>query len=525
MSLAVVKDPICDLTSEAEQTHTIHTSGQYLSVDVLTADSSQQDANLITANWKIFPPSNQTIVDRRILVRYYVEVKSDGGVPIANDLDTCPRQFPVSSIIRNLSCKVNGETISRTLGDLLHAELAYNNSAEDRRRCWSQTCAYPDQFQVLSDWQSAEEGGSARNPAGRYGENPQETLRGAVSYEIVDNGLNDTLRFVITEPLLISPFSSGLKETSGMINVNELYLDLQFDSNSARFMTCGTRQNPPQVSGITTTFYQQPEVIMTYITPSQFQRLPAVQVFNYVQPREYPTPMPLLPAGQSTQVRSNAIRLSQVPKCVMLYCRRQRQVATYDKPDAFLAIKSVRVNWNNQPNILSGATQESLYNMSVANGCNMSYLQWTKKRGSVLNLEFGKQIQLPSGLASGVAGSFTLMIDMEVENVSGEDMLCDFYMVVYDTGTFAVSQNSARASLGVLSPSQVLTAETQDVKVNKHDYHHAQGASSFLESMEHMLPSHHVKHHGGMEKEKAPRVVDGEDKAPRVVGGSLLRRR
>ena len=156
----------------------------------------------------------------------------------------------------------------------------------------------------------------------------------------------------------------------------------------------------------------------------------------------------------------------------------------------------------------------------------MSYLQWTKKRGSVLNLHFGEDIQLPSGLAGGVAGSFTLMVELDVKNESGEAILCDYYMVLYDTGTFAVSQNSARASLGVFSPSMVLTAETQEVRVNKHDFKHAKGASSFLESMEGMMPTHHAKafERGKSAEEVYPDVMSGE-KAPRVVGGSLLRRR
>ena len=520
MSLVCVPDPRTDLLTEDQQLHTIHTSGQRVSYDVLTADSSQQDANLISANWKIFPPSNQTIVERVIWVRSYVEVTSENAIAIANDLDTAPRQFPVSSIIRNVSVKINGETISRTLGDFLHAELCYGNEAEDRRKCWSKTCAYPDQFQQLENWRSAVEGGSARNPAGRYGENPQESLRGAFTYEVISD---DVLRFVITEPVLISPLSAGIKETSGMINVNEIYLDLQYDSLSSRFMTCGERQNPPQVDGITTTFYRRPECLMCYITPSQYSRLPAVSVYPYVKPREYPLPLSNLADGETRLVRSNAIRLSQVPKSVMLFCRRQKQTATFDTPDSFLAIKRVSVNWNNETNLLSGASQQSLYDMSVRNGCNLSFQQFSKKRGSPLMLSFGRDIMLPSGLAAGVAGSFTLQVEMDVENVSGDDMLCDFYMVLYDTGSFSISQNSARASLGNLSPSMVLSAEVAGAKMTAHHHDHAVKGRSLLEDLSNMVPAHHAPVHSKQAEQKAPAMED--ETGGRKVGGSLLRRR
>ena len=112
---------------------------------------------------------------------------------------------------------------------------------------------------------------------------------------------------------------------------------------------------------------------------------------------------------------------------------------------------------------------------------------------------------------------------MDVENTSGDTMLCDFYMVLYDTGSFSISQNSARASLGNLSPSMVLSAEVAGAKMTTHHHDHAVKGRSLLEDLSNMVPAHHAPTHSRGQEQKAPAME--EEMGGRKVGGSLLRRR
>lgn len=525
MSLVAIPDTRTDITSESEQIHTIHTGGQRLTVDVIDADSAQlSPAAPISASFKIFPPSNMTIVDRFVKIKYYVQVVSDNGVPFVLGLWDCPRQAPATSLCRILNVKINGENISRNVSDLLHAELCYANNAESRSGSMSTSAMYPDQYQRLGDFYTD---GFARNPAGKYGENSVEQTRGSLRpVESFDGGAR--LQYEVVEWLPISPFLDGSREGTGMINVNELYIDLNFDSLNERFMTCATRQGvpaPAQIDGVSVSFYRNPQIIMTYITPSNYQKLPSVQVFPYVKPREYPKTMAVLGINGTRTERTDAIRLSQIPRGVMLYAKRTKQTSLVNKPDSFLAITGIRVNFNNETGLLAGATQQNLFDMSVKNGCNLNWVQWSEKRGSVLFLDMGRDICLSSGLSAGTAGSFTLQVDVDFKNTSGENWEGDFYMILYDVGSIAISQNSCRSSLGNLSPSMVMSAELGGDRALESEHRSVvKVGSGLLSSLGTMLPSKHLRKHsaggggGGAEMKQ-------EEDAPRKIGGSLLKRR
>jgi hypothetical protein len=512
-----VKDPRLDISPEQDSLHVIHSGAQRLTISRNSADSYQLNSALVDASWSVNPPSNQTIIDRYFRVKYYVEVKCTGASfePVSND---AMRQMPLNSLIDVTSLKINGEQVSDASGSILHAQLCYHNEAEDRRKSWSTSAAQPDQYQALEDYYVL---GTNRNVACNYGENAMEASRGSYTYEVVDA---QTLRFEIVEPIFISPLFQGVgRQCEGLVNVNEIVLNLRFKADSQRFMTITPRIAPAaNITGITAQFYRAPELILSYLTPQMFDGIPAVQTLSYTKPQSYvkqeATP---LAAGETRTLITDSIRLSQVPHYVMLHCRRTEATSTFDKPDSFLAIKSVRVQWNNEDSLLSSATQSDLYEISRRNGCNLSWVQWSKQRGSVLMLQMGKDIGLPQGLAANVQGSFTLSCQVEFENVSAGDYLPSFYMTLYNIGSFSISQNSARVSLANLSPSMVLVAQKNGEQVPAH-HHDANVGGSLLAKLSSMVPRKHVKAHGGKSYGKDE---EKEMSMPsRVVGGSLRRK-
>jgi len=63
----------------------------------------------------------------------------------------------------------------------------------------------------------------------------------------------------------------------------------------------------------------------------------------------------------------------------------------------------------NKTGILSGMQPQQLYNISAENGINMSWGQWSKRVGSILCLNFGKDIvQLLPGVRETLDFSFTI---------------------------------------------------------------------------------------------------------------------
>ena len=520
MSFVVSKDPRTEVKPEAASLHVIHEGGQRVSYQTLTFDSYQLNAppvsNIITIN----PPSNQTIVDRLLQVRYYLEVKVTGGDLEVGSND-CLRQFPANSLIDVTSLKINSETVSDNTGDILHARLCYGNDPYDRRRTWSKTAAMPDQYQQLDDYLVL---GTNRNVAAEYGENAQEPTRSSIRGTVIDA---QTIRYEIVEPIFISPMFDGCgRQREGLVNVNEIHLNLRFKADTQRFLTCAPRLAPGvNITSVSCTQYQAPEIQVCYITPDNLQPIPAVQTLSYVKPRQYLRQMTTMAAAETRREFTDSVRLSQIPRYMMLFARRSEATSTFDKPDSFLKIKQVKVNWNNESSLLSGASQQDLYEICRRNGCNLSWPQWSDYRGSVFMAEFGKDIGLPSGLAPGVQGSYTLQADVEFENGSAADYTPTFYMVLFNIGSFSISQNSARSSLGNLSPSMILSA-SQGHHMPAHQMDHAKG-KSFLDGLESMIPMAHA----GMPPQMPmaaptpmPAPAEESRATRRVVGGSLRRR-
>ena len=480
-----VIDPRVNIKSSASNVHVVRMGGSRVTEQVETADSSQVgQVNPTNASWSIFPPSNSTVVDRYCRAKFYWQVVGDQDLDVGST--EAPRQFPMHSCIETLTVRINGESISDNIGDKVHALLAFGNCPEDRNKSWSMSPVMPDQYQTYADYLTPP-GGSARNPLASYGENSSEMTRGGFPYEVVDA---KTARYVTVEGLLLSPFYSGLgNQEEGFVNINQLDIQMRFKSDMSLFWsTDATRATNPQTA-ISVSFYQAPEMLMTYITPDLTQQMPPIQVLDYHKQLDYVKPVGEIKAGATNNnIQLDTIRLSQIPDRVYLFGQRQKQDRNFGTSDAWLRINSVNVLWNNQSGLLSNADSSQLYEISVRNGLNMSYTQWSEKRGSVLCINFGGDLALLDNQAPGVVGQYTIRITVDATNVSGEDQTFEFYQLYQLKGEFEIGEDVARATLGGLTPSDVIEAKMSP-EIHYDDWAELQGGS-FFNKVKHFLKKH-----------------------------------
>jgi hypothetical protein len=274
-----------------------------------------------------------------------------------------------------LTIQINGESISDNIGDKVSALLCYGNCAEDRNKTWSTTTAQPDQFQQLSDWQIY---GSARSPLSDYAENSTEQTRGGFPYEVIDA---QTVRYELTEPILMSPFYDGLHgQVEGFVNVNQFNIAYRWKSDVSKFWTHSSAGNP--ITDVEVSF------------PDLTQPIPRLLTLPYHKSQDYLRSVPAMGVGEVRRVISDSIKLSQIPRRMYLFVRRRRQDSNYSTADAFAGIQRLSVLWNNQSGLFSNATQQDLFEISRRNGLNMTYPQFKKYRGSVVCVEFGTQLGL-----------------------------------------------------------------------------------------------------------------------------------
>jgi hypothetical protein len=452
METLKVYEPRVHVVADEKQNHIVLTGGERVTEQVNPADSwGSVGATPVQANWSIFPPSTQTITDRFMKVRCYLDVTVDADLQLGTN--DALRQYPISSILEVATVQVNGESISDNVGEKVHALHTFGDRTDWNKSC-SMTPCYPDNYQEYADWATY---GSAKNPLSNYGENGAYDPRGGFPVNVISP---TRFQAVVTEPLMLSPFFSGQgRQEEGFVNVNQFNITLRWKSDLTKVLSHSALGNA--ITSVTVSFYRAPEILTTFITPALTQPIPSLQILPYHKITEYVkgnTPTALA-AGASTTLTSDSIKLNQVPRKMYVYVKHSRDTSDYKVADSFLAIDSIDVLWNNQSGLLSNATQQDLYEISRRCGSNLSYPQWTDYRGSVFCAEFGRDIGLSADEAPGVQGQYTLRVTTTVTNKSSSDFTGDYYLLILNEGTFSISENMARASLGNLTPADVLQAK------------------------------------------------------------------
>jgi len=146
-----------------------------------------------------------------------------------------------------------------------------------------------------------------------------------------------------------------------------------------------------------------------------------------------------------------------VPQLIYIFISPRDSDTTYLTTDTFLSIETITCTWQNQDGILSSASVFDLYQMSVKNGCNMSYRQWTYDCGSVLCLEMGTDINLQNTDAAGVRGLYNWSFQVTVRNQTKVPVIPQINCLVSLEGIVSISaENSVIRSVGVLSQENVL---------------------------------------------------------------------
>ena len=469
----VIMSPRADVKADQQRNHLIKVGASRIEPQSIPALSwGTAGAKPVTAQWSINPPSTQTLVDRFIRVKVYLEVKCD-GLAFQLGLNDALRQFPLASITDTVTVQINGETVSQNTGDWIHALAVYGNNAVERNNSISTTASMPDSFQQYSDWSVY---GSARNPLASYGENSTEQTRGGLEYVVAPDG--KSFRVEITEPLFLSPFYSGYgDQVEALVNINQLNITMRWSSNLRKIMSHSSLG--AVIGNLDVSFYQNPEILLNYLSPDLTQSLPVVQTLPYSQFQEYIRPVSSLNAGSSTTLLSDAVKLSMIPERMYLFVRHSRTSMTENESDAFLRIDRVRITWNNQSSLLGTASPQELYEISKRAGCDMTYPQFRKFRGSVFCCQFGKDIGLLDSEAPSVSGQYTVSSQVDVTNVSGSAFDGEFFTVFQMGGQFSVFENGARASIGMLTQQDVLNARKSAPRMDWHEAHRLSGGGFF----------------------------------------------
>ena len=490
--------------------------------------------NSISSNnisWAVVPPQG-VVVDRRFRVQVPIRLTFTGAIVASNAgyvpnstlLNAgydAPRQYPLMTMINTISCQLNNDTVTSTVGDAFAGLVKYNTTRDIQNRESSTTAAYPDQSANYIDLI-----GTARNPLGNYGNSSADIQRGAFPFKVVTNGVvvpatgagtaaTAIVDMVVTEDLMISPMyfnGHASKDHQGFVGLNNINLALNFFQGlGGKFFshcpgsihTSGADTVMSNVTNIAIQFNNfsgpafsfseaQPTLQMKYLTPNLLQRpMPSIQdtyTYQYYDQNMQPTDISAVPYSATgvTQVNMNSVTLPQIPTAVYLFVKPRSQILQNrcDLTDTFLNIHNVNITFGNQSSILSTFSQVQLFDIAIKNGYvgtweqfsglplqNGAFLGTTGTAqfcggGAPLKLMFGEDIYLPSSDCSGMAnGNYQFNCSMQISNrnASGawDAVPLSIYAVFVTAGSLTISNSNVSHQVAIISASDVLNAAEQ----------------------------------------------------------------
>ena len=514
----LVKDDRLNVTDAVQ--YAVHKGGQNMTPAQFQAIS--QTPSSVTFNVQV--PSEQTLIDRRVLWRSTVILKltvlgtaaNAGQNPLNIGVSDALSAFPLHQLATVMTATINNNSVSLNVRDVLPAILRFNDRRELQRYNGYTTVA-PD---LLADYKAGI--GSNLNSLGSFSNASDNDLyqRGAfvidgVSTSLAAGQLSSPLvapvpledgtpqdiyvQFTSTEPLLISPFifadpKSNNQAFYGIQNMNMVFNlgDATRVWRSANYTNAATSSplGSTFITSVTVQSLQNTQLLFNFLTPHPSDLFPARNSVPYYElPRFLTTGfagipgfVPSLSSGVAPGQQllgTSSLQLNQIPDKLIIQVRNPLGSTAWGQPDAFLCIRGVSIQFNNQSGILSSATVQDLYRYSVENGSNQSFQEFSgfatvpdpvsglgrkiPTSGSLLILEFGKDIQLTEDYyASGSLGNFSLQINLQVANQFPYTIAPEIVLITMNSGLFVNERGTSSTYTGILTKQDVLEASAQE---------------------------------------------------------------
>jgi hypothetical protein len=570
----IVDSQLEDITSE-------------LSLPVITGSSSstfrtvnaQGGTGNINIQFQCQIPNMSTAVNRHILAQTDVDliISITGGdtpkywsaneVLFAYGQKNALQAFPLNSLIATMNAQINDSNVTVSSREVMSALLKMYNY-EELAKYNSLTPSLVDSFYY--DYQDGLESNNnvlANYSTGTFSKEFQPrgcfpvellTMDGKPYVEVVDGVTKPLLvvtadadgtapfasfilRFRTTEPLLfLSPFISGnCKNHASFLGINTLNVTMNM-GDATRVMSnasYGTHDNlkTKTISLVTFDKAFNSRLLMNYLTipPALMAKIEPKNVVNYnqYQPFNTMTGESIAPGG-SAELVFNSTPLNTIPSKILIYAKKPN-ASTYDS-NSFLAIEKISMNFANKDGLLSNASQADLYNMSVKNGLQMNFYEFSGKgvsndltgkpsivptTGSILVLDPAIDLSIDSEYTNMSKGQFSTTFTLSVRNQTKEVIKPIMYMVCVNAGVFITERGSSHFNTGILDQEQVLATKTQVAVMDKSTYENEIVGGS-IENLGHIHKHMKLNFHKATEKEKAMDDAPGES-LPTPPGGAM----
>ena len=562
----LIKDSRLD--SSDHQVFAVNAGGANITYQQFTA-ITQSSSQLV---FQIQVPSESILINREVLINASITAtitigKTGTQIPAGTTafnygLTDSLSAFPLNSLFTTLTSTINNTTASINLQDVLPSLLRMNNSRE-LYRFNSMTPSLPDQAYLnysdavgannnpLANWlvQSYDVDQAPRGSFPIVASVSQYTSAGVfVSNSPIiattGNYLVVVVTAVVTEPLFLAPYIFGDPEYNcgAMTGINTLNFVMNIDSTFKRFwstaspysytITAGSPSNGNCFQGVC-------KMLLNFLTTQPSDLIPSRNVLPYYDYPRYLSQYPntSIASGASATLTSQNIQLAQLPDYFIINVRIPMSQQTPKNSNSFLTINSISINLNNQSGLLSSATQQDLWRISVARGSTQSWLEFSGvantvqntsgegdavyTTGSLLILSPAYDLSIPDYLSSSSLGQFNFQFNINVTNYNSASVQPEIVCITANSGIFVNQAGTSTIYTGLLTKQLVLDAKDQKDTdpVMSAEFKRMVGGKlhhSACSALKGMIKRHHKK--GGF----ATGAVSGAGMASGAVSGGAM---
>jgi hypothetical protein len=425
--------------------------------------------------------------------------------------------FPVTQSVSTMTATINDQTVTINAADVLPQVLRLADMAQTRQQ---RTC--PTMLDKYFNVQSA--ASFPNSPVGSFGSqyDSSNAPNGAwadVSFSVAGlsqtgggvvginaaglpfvqtAGTSGVYSFLVTfstaEKLVLPPFifADDHELSTGLFGIQNMQFTMNFNepTRSLRIANSASPLAKPVVawySGANGSPFSSAVVQTQFLTPSLDVPLPAKSIVRWSEFPRYISPLSAASlvegtAGKVATISSQTITLPSIPDLLIIYVKPQ----TYPDctlGDFSLPVTKISLQFDNFSGLLSNHSAYELYKMSVNNGLEMTWDEWsgsawangakTALVGGPLVLRPGRDFALSTGQSSGLVGNFTLQFDLTVDNTVAKWGVSDgdyagrgvsIYTVTANSGFFETIRGSSRILKGVVTEQDILSAPMAEVK-------------------------------------------------------------
>ena len=419
-------------------------------------------------------PSSKVVMGRRLVLKSQYTVTLSAGTTFGSAF--APRQWAGMSAVRNVELTLNSQKSTFNPSELIHAFGRFNTNPEQRAKFMSGCPSQPDLSELSDllkfDTQAVDVNGLAGGTAVTVLSIPNnnspfadetksvEVSRASVGY-YTQSGSVRTYTFYT--PVMCSPLSWNSSQ-DGLGNVSKVNLRLDFESDLLAHTFCynstAAGLNVAASGNFTVALVSQPSLLVEY--SDTLVDIPQQLAFEHVELQTDVKDVGTINSGAtSTGQQSTTQFMDIVPSSVYIFCRKRLPDMAVGDSNVFLGISNLNIRYNNIEYNFDQDQLNLIWQASVNNGLDIPWNRWihgsTAQRtmeGTLICLQFGKDLPLPSGVMPGSPMKSSLSVKVDLKNNFSVNIPASLYTVLSFSSRYLISENMASIVTGLTPDEQ-----------------------------------------------------------------------